>query len=225
MKILVIEDNGEINYMICEFLTQNGFECVSAFTGSEALYHLNNLDNQFSLALLDLMLPGNIEGKDILLQIKEKLNIPVIVVSALDAIDTKVNLLSCGADDYVCKPFELDELLARINVQLRKQTYNDVNSYKFKDIVMNLKEYRVYVDGNEVKFTKHEFKILELLMSNPDKVYTKSEIYSYAWGQDFCGDEKTVNTHVSNIRQKLRDLGNKDYIKTIWGIGFKMLAD
>ena len=151
------------------------------------------------------------------------MNVPVIVLSAKDSLDSKVNVLGAGADDYLCKPFELEELLARIQVQLRKSNKTSINTaLQYKQLLLDSEQYDAKINDTYLNLTKHEYLILELLIRNPKRVFTKEEIYEYAWNDTYYGDDKTINTHMSNIRKKIRTQVAEEYIKTVWGIGFKM---
>lgn len=220
--ILIIEDNMEINQLIADTLKNTGYPYIQAFSGTEGL--LNVEKQTVSLVLLDLMLPG-MTGEVLLPKIKATQNVPVIVLSAKDALDSKVSLLSSGAEDYITKPFEIKELLARIGVQLRRftdQSQPDEQILSFQDIQLFSDSFTVRVNGTALEFTKQEFKILELLLSHPHKVFSKQEIYDYAWDDIYIGEDKTVNVHISNIRKKLKSVSETEYIETIWGIGFRL---
>lgn len=218
MKILIVEDNDDINSMIFNFLKKVGFDCDQTYSGTEGKLYFCN-DN-YDLVIMDLMLPG-MSGEELLFYIRKQSDIPVIVLSAKDSLDSKVSVLRSGADDYLCKPFELEELLVRIQVQLRKQNKSSY-SIKFKKLTLVNGLYDIFVDGAALGLTKHEYLILELLIRNPKRVFTKQEIYEYAWADNYYGDDKTINTHMSNIRKKIRMAVDGDYIKTVWGVGFKM---
>jgi DNA-binding response OmpR family regulator len=219
-KILIVEDDTEINQMVRDYLCKKQFACVQAFSGTEALLHLNHSD--FDIIILDLMLPG-INGGELIERIKPAIKTPIIILSAKDELDTKVNSLMSGADDYITKPFELEELYARISVQLRKSSEQSQNKCeKYKDLVLSKQKHTVMVKGYELNLTRQEFKILELLLSKPDKVFSKQEIYDYAWDDYYVGEDKTVNVHISHIRSKIKQHTDDEYIETVWGIGFKL---
>lgn len=220
-KILIVEDNTEINNMVCDYLIKKSFNCTQAFSGTEALLYLKN--EVFDVIILDLMLPG-ISGDELMQKIKPDINTPIIILSAKDELDTKVNSLMSGADDYITKPFELEELFARINVQLRKSALQPQYSaiIQYKDLILSNQKHTVSVNGHEIIFTRQEFKILELLLSKPDKVFSKQEIYDYAWDDYYIGEDKTVNVHISHIRSKIKQYTEDEYIETVWGIGFKI---
>lgn len=224
--ILIVEDNNEINHMLTELLQNNGYATQSAYSGTEALLHL---EKQIPRAvILDLMLPG-MTGEELLVRIKDvDSDIAVIIASAKEDVHTRVDLLRAGADDYVVKPFDTEELLARLEVALRRNGRNGQDEnlsarLTFKDIVMEPDRFRVMVSGQEIALTRREYLILALLMSNPSKVFTKNNIYESVWNEEFVGEDNAVNVHISNIRQKLAKVNGKEtYIQTVWGIGFKM---
>jgi len=219
-SILIVEDDNDINNMITDSLTKNNYSCVQAFSGTEALLRMEQ--SKFDLILLDLMLPG-MSGNIVIKKIKPENNTPVIVISSKDELDSKVDLLSAGADDYITKPFEIKELLARVDVQLRRNSSTVTNTiYVHKDLSLNSETYQVTINVNDISLTKQEFKILELLMTFPCKVFSKQDIYEYAWDDYYIGEDKTINVHISNIRQKLKKVSNEEYIETVWGIGFKL---
>lgn len=223
--ILIVEDDNDINHMLSELLGSQGYETVSAYSGTEALLYI---ERTTPLAvILDLMLPG-MTGEELLSRIKEfDAGICVLVSSAKDDVHTRVELLRAGADDYIVKPFDTEELLARLEAVLRRNGQNsrkqkqDCQSYK--DIVMKPEDFGITVSGQEITLTKREYLILELLIRNPGKVFTKNNIYESVWNEEYLGEENAVNVHISNIRQKLAKVNpNESYIQTIWGIGFKM---
>lgn len=219
-KILIIEDDIHINNMLNELLTQKGYETHCGFSGTEALLLMQN--NNYSLMLLDLMLPGK-TGEQVLEETrKQGNNIPIIVLTAKSDKESTVKLLNLGANDYIDKPFDNNELLARIAVQLRNQ--NNTNNLEFKDITLDLDIYDAYVNKKRAYLSKREFEILKLMISQPKKVFSKHNIYESIWGEDFFGDENTINVHISKLRSKLKDPDNPstEYIETVWGIGFKM---
>lgn len=221
-NILIVEDDNDINNMIFDAFTKAGYKCTQAFSGTEGLLHTRT--SKFDLAVLDLMLPG-MSGEEVVANIKKESNVPVIIVSAKDSTDSKVELLTSGADDYLTKPFEIRELLARAALQIRKNVGNNEkisDSLTFGDLSLDRNSYSVKVGQTDIPLTKQEFNILELLMMHPGKIYSKQEIYDYAWGDVYIGEDKTVNVHISNIRKKLRAVSERDYIETVWGIGFKL---
>lgn len=215
--ILIIEDDKDINEMLQQFLGKNGYQTRSAYSGTEGLLvH----DDEVDLIILDLMLPGK-SGEDIIRDLKAKNNVPIIVTSAIGDIDKKLDLFELGADDYMIKPFSNDELLARIKVHLKKLKKEE-NVIKIDEIELNSKTYQVFGRGKEMKLSKIEFSILELLMRNHNQVVTKSTLFDHVWDAYDSADENTLNVHISKIRNKLKQaIPEKDYIKTIWSIGYQ----
>lgn len=224
-KILVVEDDIYINDMIKEILCNAGYVVVQAYSGTEGVLCVKQ--DKFHMVLLDLMLPG-MDGEEVLENILLVQKIPIIVVSAKDDKDTRLNVMLKGADDYLVKPFDKDELLVRIKVVMRRYVENDkLESDKevinYKNIKIYPSNYQVTVDEREISLTKREYLILELLMSNPNKVFTKNNIFESVWKEEFVGEDNAVNVHISNIRNKLAKVSpNESYIKTVWGLGFKM---
>lgn len=221
-RILIIEDDTDINNMMAETLEKAGYACTQAFSGTEGILWAEK--EQFSLAILDLMLPG-LNGEKLLPRLKEKQDIPVIVVSAKDSIDSKVELLTSGAEDYLTKPFDIQELIARVGVQIRrfaKGTKEEPRVLSYRELKLNRDSYTASVREMPLELTRQEFKILELLLLHPGKVFSKQDIYDYAWDDIYLGEDKTINVHISNIRKKLKAVTDEEYIETVWGIGFRL---
>jgi DNA-binding response OmpR family regulator len=221
-KILIVEDDTDINNLICEALSKAGYACTQAFSGTESLLYVKH--ETFALILLDLMLPG-LGGKAVLSAIRKDYSTPVIVLSAKDTLEDKVSLLDAGAEDYMTKPFEIPELLARVAVQIRRflgQEEKKPTLLTYKDLQLDTAHFGVTLCGEEIALTRQEFKILELLLSHPTRIYSKQEIYDYAWNDIYIGEDKTINVHISNIRKKLKQITAVEYIETVWGIGFKL---
>lgn len=218
--ILIVEDDVNINYLLKEAFEKQGYTCIQAFSGSEALLVLEN--KKISLMILDLMLPG-ISGEDVLRRLREKSDMPVIVLTAKDEIDSKVDVLLSGADDYMTKPFDIKEVLARALVQLRKRSgKSESGTLSYKDLVIDKNTYQVFLKGQELRLTRQEFKVLELMLKNPAHVFSKQELYDYAWDEPFIGEDKAITVHISNIRKKMKAVTDEEYIETVWGIGFKL---
>jgi DNA-binding response OmpR family regulator len=219
--ILVIEDDLLISNMLSEFLTQNGFEVSVAYTGTEGLVQAKTL--QHDLILLDLMLPFQ-SGDEVLRQFRLVSDAPVIVLSAKSLVQNKIELFSLGADDYLTKPFDLGELLARIQVNLRrhhgKQTFVSPLNYGGFTLSPDAKE--ISFRDMKLDLTAKEYSILALLLSNPTKVFSKQNLYESIWEEAYAYDNDTINTHMSNLRKKLKDMGSPDPIETVWGMGYKL---
>ncbi|MBC5745236.1 response regulator transcription factor [Lachnospiraceae bacterium MD308] len=219
-RILIIDDDIHIGNVLEETLSKEGYQIFRAYSGTEALFVLSK--SKPDLVLLDLMLPG-LNGEDVLPQIK---GIPIIVVSAKVDIDNKVDVLLGGAVDYVTKPFNMKELLARISVHLRNSESVLVSSeLTFADIVLNTNTHIAKICNTEIKLTRTEYAILKLLMQNPTQVVTKSLLLDRISTDTPDCTESSLKMHISNLRKKLREENNKDYIEAVWGIGFKMRAE
>lgn len=215
--ILIIDDDIHINEMLEEVLIQEGYQVSHAYSGTEALLFLAN--EKPDLILLDLMLPG-LTGEEVLPQIEK---IPVIVMSAKVEVKDKVALLLNGAEDYITKPFEIEELLARIVVQLRKSTRSDSSEkLMYREITVNMVTHEAWVGEHEVKLTKTEFAILKILLEHPKQVITKTVLLDRLSEETPDCMESSLRVHISNLRKKLREISGKDYIEAVWGIGFKM---
>lgn len=226
MKVLIIEDDRDINLLLGKILNRNNYEVISAYTGIEGKLFTDVED--FDLILLDLMLPG-MSGEEVIKYIrKRKKEMPILVISAKVDKETKLNVLGIGADDFIIKPFDADEVLARVNANLRRYKeffgFNILHkTLQYKDLEMDLEEFKIEVKEQEINLTPIEFEILKLLLSHPKKIFTKENIYKSVWKDEFCGDENTVNVHISNIRNKINQIDNEtEYIKTIWGMGFRI---
>lgn len=216
-NILIIDDDIYINDMLEKVLVQEGYLVSHAYSGTETLLLLQN--STPDLILLDLMLPG-LAGEEVLPKIS---NIPVIVMSAKVDVKNKVSLLLNGAVDYITKPFDIDELLARIIVQLRK-IEKPINSEKlvYEEILLDVTTHVVSVCNQDIKLTKTEFAILKLLMENPKQIITKTILLDRISEDTPDCMESSLRVHISNLRKKLREVSGKDYIEAVWGIGFKM---
>lgn len=215
--IAVIEDDQHIGNIIENALKKEGYGVLRAYSGTEALYLLSH--NTPDLILLDLMLPG-LAGEEILSKMD---GIPVIVVSAKVGIDDKVSLLLSGAVDYITKPFEIRELLVRISVQFRKEEKQSLISIlKVDNLVLDLTSHEVTVNDTQVHLTKTEYAIFKLLMQNPNQVISKTVILERIFEDTPDCTDRSLKQHISNLRKKLRDAGDKEYIEAVWGIGFKI---
>ena len=225
-NILIIDDDIYIGDALEEVLTREGYGVTRAYSGTEALLVLSHA--MPDLILLDLMLPG-LKGEELLPLLKKEegsQGIPVIVLSAKSDIPDKVKLLLDGASDYVTKPFDLKELLARIVVQLRRQPVLPASPLlSYDGITLHTDTHLVTADGGEVRLTRTEYAILKLLLQNPSQVITKSLLLERISEDTPDCTDSSLKMHVSNLRRKLRDLTDKDYIEAVWGIGFKLRTD
>ncbi|WP_417230744.1 response regulator transcription factor [Thermophilibacter sp.] len=225
-RVLVIEDDAAINDVVTTRLARDGHAVTQAFSGSEARLLLGEKNMAFDLVVCDLMLPGA-TGEELVGLIRERdAATPVVVISARATAADKIGLLGLGADDYLVKPFDLDELAARVAVQLRHRgtaVSASAEALRYRRWTLDAAARTLAVDdATEVPLTRIEFNILEALVRRPNKVFSKAELFELAWGEPFAGDDSTVAVHVSNIRAKLRATGTDDYLKTVWGMGFKL---
>ncbi|MCL2293984.1 MAG: response regulator transcription factor [Spirochaetes bacterium] len=228
-KILIIEDDREIAAIEKDFLEINGFEVVVASNGLEG--QKLALAGGFSLIILDLMLPGK-DGITICREIREKINIPIFMVTAQKEERDKVRGLGFGADDYVIKPFSPTELVARVKshiARFQRLTQNSGHQLKTDEIDfgwlrINNDARRVFVSENEIVLTHKEYELLCFLASNPEMVFSKEQIYDRIWGEDMYGDLKTVAVHINRLREKIeKNPANPVYLQTVWGAGYRFL--
>ncbi len=229
--ILVVEDDPDINALLAKIVAREGFQAVPAFSGTEALLQVER--TAFDLILLDMMLPG-MDGPGFVERVRGSgVRTPIVVVSAKASAADKVDMLKRGADDYVTKPFDPDEVAARIHAVLRRAgsaspgpaaSSSDLDeTYAHRDLRLDVARRRVTLGDAEVALTAHEFDILHVLIREPDKVFSRERLYELVWKSGYYGEENAVNVHVSNIRKKLAAAGAQDeYVKTVWGIGFKL---
>lgn len=220
-KILIVEDDVNINNLLKEALSQKGYTCGQAFSGTEAALWLEK--ESWMLVLLDLMLPG-MTGEEVLQLIRRQGDTPVIVLTAKDAMEEKLDLLTSGADDYITKPFDINEVIARVQIQLRHAGQEaEPERIECGGITLDDKTHQIWVDGQEIlHLTRQEYAILELLIRHPKQVFRKEAIFTYAWEEEYMGETKTLDVHISNIRKKLKAVTDKEYIQTVWGIGYRL---
>lgn len=222
--ILVVDDEEDIRELVGIYLKNEGFKVYKAADGQEALKCLD--DMQIDLAILDVMM-ADMDGIALCLEIRKKSNIPIIMLSAKDQDMDKVIGLSAGADDYLAKPFNPVELVARVKAQLRR--FNDFNERKpssileYMDLSMNLETHRVFTNSKEIWLTPKEFAILELLWKNKGNVFSTEHIYNTLWSEEEAYDiNNVVMVHIRNLRSKIEpDIKNPQYVKTVWGVGYK----
>lgn len=226
--VLIVEDDPDINALLAKIVEREGFAFAQAYSGTEARLQLDAAT--FDLILLDMMLPG-MDGASLVAYMRDELrtNVPVIVVSAKAGAADKVDMLKRGADDYVTKPFDPDEVAARIHAVLRRSAgasgaEDDGEAYDHRDLHLDVARRLVTLKDAEVALTAHEFDILHVLMQAPDKVFSRERLYELVWKSGYYGEDNAVNVHVSNIRKKLASVdADADYVKTVWGIGFKLV--
>ena len=223
-KILVVEDDREINSMLCEMLDENGYAAEGAFTGMEGLSRLRSGD--YDLLILDLMLPYK-SGDAVLQELRSFSSLPVIVISAKDTVQNKLDLFHMGADDYLTKPFDLDEVLVRVEAVLRRCGSSEAQRapeiLQAGKLAVDTESKTASVDGQELVLTAKEYGILELVMRYPHKVFSKANLFESIWNEEYACEDNTLNVHMSNLRNKLKAADPEtEYIKTVWGMGYRM---
>lgn len=236
-RVLLIEDDVDISTMVSSYLVREGYEVDTAFDGEAAVKMVHN-GTAYSLVLLDLMLP-KVSGMDVLQSIRAVSLVPVLIMSAKDSDVDKALGLGFGADDYITKPFSMIELAARVKAAIRRAGYAAVDAgtnssaaeqnlanttiISLRGLTVDLDNFSVLKNGEELKLTAKEFHILKLFVSNPGRVYTKAQIYNLVWEDDYYGDENVINVHMRRLREKIEDdPSHPEYIKTLWGIGYKL---
>ncbi len=225
IKILVVEDDKEINKLVSDFLVSNGYEVVSLFDGLKATDAVKN--EGADLVILDLMLPYK-NGDMVLADIRKISNIPVIIVSAKETTQNKIDLLRLGADDYMTKPFDLEEVLARIESNIRRAGFgrDSGNTLEYNGLTIDENNNLATLDGTELSLTAKEFAILLMLLKYPNKVFSKANLFESIWKEEYIAEDNALNVHVSNLRAKLKNISpEKDFIDTVWGIGYRLHKD
>lgn len=222
VQILIIEDDLEINRLLSEYLSENGYQVISNYDGLQVEQYLK--EKEVSMILLDLMLPYK-GGDNVLADIRKYSKVPVIVISAKETTQNKIDLLRLGADDYITKPFDLEEVLARIESNLRRVQFQvePKELLEYGELVLNRGENRAFLKGTELILTAKEFAILKLLLEYPDKVFSKANLFQSVWESEYMSEDNTLNVHISNLRSKMKNIcPDKEYIDTVWGIGYRL---
>lgn len=224
IHILVAEDDNDISRLLCNIIKKSGYIPQPAFSGTEALLYLEQ--RKWSMLLLDLMLPG-MSGEELLGRIGGDGDLPVIIISAKGEPQTKVSVLRGGASDYITKPFDIEEVSARIDTQLR--LYERIGQpamssmLAHKGLELDRDVMKAWADGAELALTAREFELLSLLLSAPKKVFTKANLYEQVWGEAFYGDDNIINVHMSHLRSKLAKASpQSEFIETVWGMGYRL---
>jgi Response regulators consisting of a CheY-like receiver domain and a winged-helix DNA-binding domain len=224
-KILIVDDDENIAELISLYLTKECFDTQIVHDGEQALLHLDSFAP--NLILLDLMLPG-IDGYQVCREVRSKSNVPIIMLSAKGEIFDKVLGLELGADDYIMKPFDSKELVARVKALLRRyhlpnttETKTDTGKrVEFPNIVINLTNYSVVVDAETVEMPPKELELLYFLASSPNQVFTREQLLDQIWGYEYIGDTRTVDVHIKRLREKIKD--HREWsLGTVWGVGYK----
>lgn len=216
--VLIIEDDSTINSLLCGILKKSGYEVESCTDGLNG-YNMA-LDKDYQLILMDLMLPMK-SGEEILRALREVKKTPVIVLSAKNDVHNRIELLRLGADDFICKPFDIDEVILRIEAVLRRvEDVKDVLTYKQMRIDKEAR--RIFIGDDELICTATEYAILELMLGNPGKVFSKRNLFESVTGDNYLSEENTMNVHMSNLRKKIAKITDEPYIDTVYGMGYRM---
>lgn len=223
-RILIIEDDKDIGHLLAEVLEKQGYQTDWAGDGITGLKLA--VSNEYSLILLDLMLPLK-TGEEVLRTLRRTSKVPVIVLSAKNAVYSRIELLRLGADDYVTKPFDIDEVVLRVEAVLRRLLPGAVEKQNlyYRDITLDDEAKRVYVSGKEVILTAMEYAILELMVENPTKIFSKARLFEAVSGVDYLSGDNTIHVHISNIRKKLKSVSEEDYIETVYGMGYRLINE
>lgn len=224
-RILIVEDDKEINRLLCEYLQSQDHEVISAGNGLSALSLLRGRTD-VDLVLLDLMLPLQ-SGDVVLSKLREFSGVPVIVLSAKNTVQTKIDVIRMGADDYMTKPFDLDEVEARIGAVLRRTKKQAETAgqkrLRHKELVMDCAAKTVTVKGNTIVLTNKEYMLLELLLKNPSKLFSKANLFESVWNEPYFNEDRTLKVHMSNLRSKIKQYaGDEEYIETVWRMGYRL---
>lgn len=221
MKALVVDDEKLIVKGLKFSLEQEGYEVDCAYDGQEAVDKAK--ETEYDIVLLDLMLPI-LTGYEVCQQIREFSDMPIIMLTAKGDDMDKILGLEYGADDYITKPFDIEEVVARVQIQLRHAGREQApDRISCGEISLEKGTHQIWIGGKELEhLTRQEFAILELLLEHPGQVFSKEAIFTYAWQEEYMGETKTLDVHISNIRKKLKSLTEKEYIQTVWGIGYRL---
>ena len=219
-SILVADDDKNICELIRLYLEKSGFKVVCVFDGQTALDSLKT--GEFSAVILDIMMP-KLDGMEVLKEIRKTSSVPVIMLTAKGETIDKVLGLELGADDYIVKPFEPQELIARLKAVLRRSTTDDSadDAMAFDNLYINKSTYEIKINGETIDMPPKEFELLTFLCSHPNKVYTRDQLLNEVWGYDYYGDSRTVDVHVKRIREKIDGVSDNWTLRTIWGVGYK----
>ena len=219
-RILAVEDDRNISDLIRMYLEKEGFEVTAAFDGGTAVEKFKEI--QPDLVLLDIMLPV-MDGWAVCQKIREMSRTPIIMLTAKSEVFDKVTGLEMGADDYIVKPFEMKELIARINAVLRRSEIPDDTKKRltFDKLIIDLDSYELIVDGKKIDTPPKELELLYHLASTPNRVYTRNQLLDEVWGFDYFGDSRTVDVHIKRLREKVENVSDQWALKTVWGVGYK----
>ena len=220
-NVLIIEDDGNIAELLRLYLEKDGFNVTIAEDGASGLAEFEQ--NPPDLVMLDIMLPI-LDGWGVCKEIRATSNVPIIMLTAKGETLDKVTGLEMGADDYIVKPFEVGELMARIHAVMRRfdvTTGSEDRKLAYENLVVNMNSFELFVKGKRVEAPPKEMELLYHLASTPNRVYTRNQLLDEVWGFDYFGDSRTVDVHIKRLRQKLENVSKKWALKTVWGVGYK----
>ncbi|WP_028547179.1 response regulator transcription factor [Paenibacillus taiwanensis] len=231
-RILIMEDDHEIVDMLKQYLVKEGYVIDSAYDGQAGMVQF--VSTHYELVVVDIMMP-KLDGIEVIKQIRERSAVPILIMSAKDSDVDKALGLGFGADDYIAKPFSMIEIAARIKAAIRRSTvyanreaaepsseFGNPQVYQFGHLRVDVGNFAAFKEERELRLTSKEFDILKLFITNPNRVFTKAQIYGFVWQDDYYGDENVINVHIRRLREKIEDNPSEPrYIKTLWGIGYK----
>lgn len=219
-KILIIEDDMTISGLLRSIIEKSGYAADCAYSGTDGL--AMGLHENYSLILLDLMLPEK-SGEDIIKELRKVSTTPIIVLSAKGETHNRVELLRLGADDFITKPFDIDEVLLRMQAVLRRIGQQESREIIFRELIIKTDAKRIFINNEELVCTATEYAILELLMRNPDRIFSKRTLYEMVMGEDYLQEDNTMNVHISNLRHKIANHTDQKYIETVYGMGYRLI--
>lgn len=222
MRVLIVEDDKQISQLLSSFLEEKGYETIWAQEGRQANVMLKN--ETYDIVLMDLMLPF-ISGEELIKRLRKFSDVPVIILSAKSMKETRLEMPRIGADDYILKPFDLDEVLVRMEVVMRRADAGKISSMELLSVgalTMDTVQMRVIYQEKELSLTAKEFQLLKLFMENPKKTFTKANLYEAVWNDVYYYEDNTINVHMSNLRGKIKKATGEELIETVWGIGYRM---
>jgi DNA-binding response OmpR family regulator len=223
--ILIVEDDEEISRLLVSYMEGNGYRVLTAMDGCEASVKMRQ--SSYDLILMDLMLPYK-DGAMLMEELRGYSDVPVIVLSAKSMMETKLEMLRLGADDYIIKPFDLEEVLMRVRVVLRRSSRGQLDSERAHTrlhcggLELLVQEHRACFEGQDIALTSKELQLLQLFLENPKKTFTKANLYEAVWKDVYYYEDNTINVHISNLRSKLKKAAGQDFIETVWGIGYRL---
>jgi DNA-binding response OmpR family regulator len=223
--ILIVEDDEEISRLLVSYMEGNGYRVLTAMDGCEASVKMRQ--SSYDLILMDLMLPYK-DGAMLMEELRGYSDVPVIVLSAKSMMETKLEMLRLGADDYIIKPFDLEEVLMRVRVVLRRSGRGQIEGESAHarlhcgGLELLVQEHRVRFEGQDIALTSKELQLLQLFLENPKKTFTKANLYEAVWKDVYYYEDNTINVHISNLRSKLKKAAGQDFVETVWGIGYRL---